>query len=95
MENGDCNNITCEMKHREVCYNIQYNDYCPRMDKDCKLVHPKNRQGKQERKQNPGNCYQKYSRYQEQTGYNNGYNKEDFFSDTAKDHGLWEYLKLG
>merc|ERR1712121_423348 len=30
MENGNCNNITYEMKHPEVCYNIQYYYYCPR-----------------------------------------------------------------
>ena len=54
IENGECNNKrTCDMKHPEVCYNIQYYNYCPRTDTDCKFVHPKNRQGKQVREQNP------------------------------------------
>ena len=68
MENGECNNIEiCEMKHPEVSYNIQYYKYCQRTDAECKFVHPKNRQRKQVRRQNTGNDYQKYIRYQEPT----------------------------
>ena len=38
MENGECNNMgTCDMKHPEVYYNIQYYNYCPRTDTDCKF----------------------------------------------------------
>merc|ERR1712215_483285 len=57
----------------EVCYNMQYYNYCPRSDADCKFVHPKNRQRKQARRQITGNYY--HNRYQEPNGYNN----EDFF----------------
>merc|ERR1712121_126845 len=70
MEYGECNKITCEMKHPEVYYNIQYYNYCPRTDTDCKFVHPKNRQGKQVRKQNLGSYNQKYNKNQEPSGCN-------------------------
>jgi len=81
MEIGECKNRdTCEMKHPEVCYNMQYYNYCPRSDADCKFVHPKNIQNiqrKQARRQNTGNYYHNYyqNRYQELDGYD----KEDFF----------------
>ena len=92
MENGECNNIeTCEMKHPEVCYNIQYYNYCSRTDADCKFVHPKNRQRKQVRRQNTGNYYQKYNRYQEPTGYNN----EDFFGYSQRPWNMEMQMRRG
>ena len=92
MENGECNNIeTCEMKHPEVCYNIQYYNYCQRTDADCKFVHPKNRQRKQVRRQNTGNYYQKYNRYQEPTGYNN----EDFFGYSQRPWSMGMQMRRG
>ena len=92
MENGECNNRrTCDKKHPQVCYNIQSYNYCARTDKECKFVHPKNRQGGRVREQNPGNYYRNYNRYQETTGYNN----EDFFGYSQRPWDMGMQMRRG
>merc|ERR1712215_663997 len=73
----------------EVCYNMQYYNYCPRSDADCKFVHPKNRQRKQARRQITGNYY--HNRYQEPDGYNN----EDFFGYSQRPWNMEMQMKRG
>jgi len=92
MENGECNNRrTCDKKHPKVCYDIQFYNYCARTDKECKFVHPKNKQRGRVRERNPGNNYGNYGRYQETTEYND----EDFFGYNQRPWNVERQMRRG
>ena len=92
MEYGECNNRrTCDKKHPKVCYDIQFYNYCARTDKECKFVHPKNKQKGRVRERNPGNNYGNYGRYQETTEYND----EDFFGYNQRPWNVERQMRRG